>query len=82
MTVYRLDDFENSCAAYDKALEITDDFFTHLNYAITLYQNDEVERARKHFAQFDFLYKKQTEEATDIDNDVKVQSELLRNVLY
>ena len=34
--VGRLDDFENSCAAYDKALELSDDYLTHLNYAVTL----------------------------------------------
>lgn len=77
-----MDDFENSCAAYDKALEISDDYFTNLNYAITLYQNDEIELARKHFAKFETLYKKQSEEASDVDSDVKIQSELLRKVLF
>jgi hypothetical protein len=37
----RLEDFENSCAAYEKALELSDDYLTYLNYAITLYTNDE-----------------------------------------
>lgn len=41
----RLDDFENSCAAYDKALELSDDYLTYLNYSITLYTNDEQVRS-------------------------------------
>ncbi len=77
-----MDDFENSCAAYDKALEIADDYFTHLNYAVTLFCNDEIERARKHFTKFEALYKKNGEEVTDVDADVKTQSELLRKALF
>lgn len=41
MSVRRLEDFENSCAAYEKALELSEDYLTCLNYAITLYSNDE-----------------------------------------
>jgi hypothetical protein len=41
----RLEDFENSCAAYEKALELSDDYLTYLNYAITLYTNDEPVRS-------------------------------------
>lgn len=81
LALAKLEDFENSCAAYDKALELSDDYFTHLNYAVTLYSNDEIEKARKHFNKFDTLFKRQSEENTDIDPDVRVQADLLRKAL-
>jgi Bardet-Biedl syndrome 4 protein len=77
----RLDDFENSCAAYDKSLELADDYFTHLNYTITLYKNDEIEKARKQFLRFETVFRSHAEEA-DVDSEVKVQTELLRKVLF
>ncbi len=55
-------DFENSCAAYDKAVELAEDYLIHLNYAITLYTNDEIERARKQYSKFETLFKRQSEE--------------------
>ena len=57
----RLDDFENSCAAYEKSLELTEDSLTLLNYAITLYSNDELEKAKKIFQKFEKLFKIQQE---------------------
>ena len=33
----RLDDFDNSVAAYQKALEMDQDYLTELNFAITLF---------------------------------------------
>eukprot|EP01033_Poteriospumella_lacustris_P004908 gene4904-3512_t len=81
LALSKLEDFENSCAAYDKALELSDDYFTHLNYAITLYTNDEIEKARKHFAKFDSLFKRQAEDNAEIDPDVRIQADLLRKAL-
>lgn len=77
-----MEDFENSCAAYDKSLELSNDYFTHLNYAITLYTNDEIEKARKHYALFEALFKKASDENADVDPDVRVQAELLRRSLF
>lgn len=81
LALSKLDDFENSCAAYDKSLELADDYFTHLNYTITLYKNDEIEKARKQFLRFETVFRSHAEEA-DVDSDVKVQTELLRKVLF
>ena len=78
----RLEDFENACAAYDKSLELADDYFTHLNYTITLFKNDEIEKARKQFGRFEAALRVQMEENQEIDNEVKLQSEALRKVLY
>lgn len=53
----RLDEFENACAAYEKSLQLSDDLLTRLNYAVTLYQNDEPERAQEQLQRFDALAK-------------------------
>lgn len=52
----RLDDFENACSAYEKAIEMESDHLFHLNYAITLYNNEEAERAQTHFLEFETLF--------------------------
>ncbi len=78
----RLDDFENACAAYDKSLELSDDYFTHLNYTITLYKNDEIEKARKQFSKFEIALHNQTEENGEVDNDVKFQADALKKALF
>lgn len=78
----RLDDFDNSCAAYDKAVELApEDTLTHLNYTITLYSNDELERARKQYAKFESLYHRLVDEGAEIDPDIRVQGELVQKAL-
>jgi Bardet-Biedl syndrome 4 protein len=52
----RLEDFENACSAYDKAIELGSDFLVHLNYSITLYLNDEIERAREQYVRFESTF--------------------------
>ncbi|KAJ1438284.1 hypothetical protein B484DRAFT_392427, partial [Ochromonadaceae sp. CCMP2298] len=74
-----LDDFENSCAAYEKASELSDDPVTLLNYAITLYCNDEPERAQKQFVKFEAAYGRARE--AEADPDVAAQVELMRSAL-
>lgn len=49
----RLGDLDNACAAYEKALSMEPDHMTHLNYAITLHNAGEMERARDQLACFD-----------------------------
>jgi len=71
ITLGRLDDFENACAAYDKAVEIETDYLTHLNYAITLYANDEVEKAREQYARFEAL-------VAELDGDWEPDEDMLR----
>lgn len=81
MVFSRLEDFENSCAAYDKSCELSDDYLTYLNYSITLYTNDEIERARKMFAKFEAAFRKQREEGSDIDPEIVAQSDMMRAAL-
>lgn len=86
LALARLDDFENSCAAYDKALELAgDDYLTRLNYAITLFTNDEIERSRKQFKKFEEYFQAQQTgedgEPSPVDPDVLEQVEILRTAL-
>ena len=53
ITLNRLDDFDNACQAYEKAIEMEEDHLFHLNYAITLMNNSETSRAQQHFAKFE-----------------------------
>lgn len=76
----RLDDFENSCAAYTKAIELGGDYIIHLNYAITLLKNDEPERARVQFMKFENLFAA-VEETSEVDEDVNGQANMVRAAL-
>jgi Bardet-Biedl syndrome 4 protein len=49
-------DFDSSCIAYDQAIRLESDYLTHLNYAITLFLNDEIERSAEHYKIFDHLF--------------------------
>lgn len=76
----RLDDFDNACAAYEKALEILPgDYLTHLNYAITLFLNDERERALEHYLRHEQALEDLHTE--DIDRAVVEQARLLHQSL-
>lgn len=80
----RLEDFENSCAAYDKSIELnSDDYLTYLNYTITLYLNDEMELAKLQFEKFEGLFNAAVELAianqSEIDPDIYKQADLLRS---
>eukprot|EP00968_Pinguiococcus_pyrenoidosus_P029233 scaffold8431_cov248-Pinguiococcus_pyrenoidosus.AAC.6 len=48
----RMDDFDNACAAYEKALRVEGTYTIHLNYAILLFNNDEVEAAEEHYSKY------------------------------
>ena len=63
----KLDDFENACSAYEKALALEKDHLFHLNYAATLFNNGHVEKAREHFAEFQAMYSQLDYEAKKND---------------
>mmetsp|Transcript_19692 Transcript_19692/g.37527 ORF Transcript_19692/g.37527 Transcript_19692/m.37527 type:complete len:416 (+) Transcript_19692:40-1287(+) len=73
ITLSKLDDFENACSAYEKAIEMESDHLFELNYAITLYNNEELERSRHHFEEFNRLYEELDNETKGSDPDVVEQ---------
>eukprot|EP01061_Rhynchopus_euleeides_P047827 TRINITY_DN9864_c0_g4_i1.p2 TRINITY_DN9864_c0_g4~~TRINITY_DN9864_c0_g4_i1.p2 ORF type:complete len:424 (+),score=149.22 TRINITY_DN9864_c0_g4_i1:287-1558(+) len=53
ITLSRLDDFENACSAYEKAISMERDHLFELNYSITLVNNEEQELAKQHYQEFE-----------------------------
>lgn len=64
ITLARLEDFENACSAYEKALSMEQDHMFELNYAVTLFKQGEVDRAKEHFLEFHRLW-------TDLDDETR-----------
>lgn len=57
ITLNKLKDFDNSCGAFEKALQMDiNDCTIYLNYAITLYNNGLTERARDMFNQSEKIF--------------------------
>jgi len=81
VTLNRLDDFENACSAYEKAIDMEEDHLFELNYSITLASNDDLERAREHFTEFEKLFQKLDDEAKNNDAEVLEMRQLLSTTL-
>ena len=82
ITLARLDDFDNACAAYDKSIQIDGkDYTSRLNYAITLYSNEEYERSEEQFKIFVKLLAAKEEEGEDVDEEITQQKDLLEDAL-
>ncbi|RHY21043.1 hypothetical protein DYB25_006015 [Aphanomyces astaci] len=82
ITLGRLDDFENACSAYEKAIEMDADHLFHLNYAITLLNNDEIERAKVQFDKFDAIFNTLDEATQSSDPEVMAQRQALLEALH
>ena len=76
----QLEDFDNACAAYDKALELGPEPVTILNYAITLSLNGETKRSKELLKRFDAAVAVAAQEP-EADAEVAVQAQLLREAL-
>ena len=78
----RLNDFDNSCSAYEKSLELGgEDFLTYLNYAITLLLNDEIEMARYHFNSYLSLFSKAGMSNVDVDPSIVENASIAKRLL-
>ena len=67
--------------AVAQAIDMEDDHLFQLNYAITLFNNDETERASIHLAEFERLFEKLDDEQKSADPDVKEMHLALREAL-
>ena len=66
LTLSKLDDFDNCCAAYDKAIEMNkDDPLVYVNYATTLYLEGEMERSREIIKNFREVMERLSEETIE-----------------
>ena len=82
VTLVRLNDFENACQAYEKALEIDrDDHLCHLNYAVSLLNAGQEKSAEKHLEHFERIFADLDEDEKNNDPDVlEVRAELLNRL--
>jgi len=81
ITLSRLEDFENACSAYEKAIRMESDHLFELNYAITLFNHNELDSARAHFTEFKALWKELDDEVKNADPDVIEQMNELEKSL-
>jgi len=81
ITLSKLDDYENSCAAYEKAIEMESDHLCELNYAITLYNHGQMEAARHHFIEFEKMFEQLSDEDKNSDPSVVEKRQRLASVL-
>mmetsp|Transcript_31597 Transcript_31597/g.102986 ORF Transcript_31597/g.102986 Transcript_31597/m.102986 type:complete len:413 (+) Transcript_31597:163-1401(+) len=81
ITLAKLDDFENACSAYEKAIEMENDHLFFLNYAITLANHDELDRAREHYSEFLRLFEELDDETKSFDPELVQQKNLLEQAL-
>eukprot|EP00941_MAST-03F_sp_MAST-3F-sp1_P003937 g3937.t1 len=77
----RLDDFDNACSAYEKAIEMESDHLFHLNYAITLYKGENKIGARKQLQDFENIYNSLDAETKETDADIAKQYSTLKDML-
>lgn len=77
VTLARLDDLGNACAAYERAIEMGAEPTAQLNYAITLLQSGDEARARAQFDEFREKFKQLGVEQQNADPDVLTQVKLL-----
>jgi Bardet-Biedl syndrome 4 protein len=78
----RLEDFDNSSSAYDKAIELdANDHLFHLNYAISLYNNGQAARAAQRLATFQQMWMALDAETRASDPDSMDMSQKLATAL-
>lgn len=65
----RIDDFDNACSAYEKAIHMEADYVFELNYAIMLYHQQQFDGAKAHYQQCKKLWSEQDDETRAQDRD-------------
>ena len=65
----KLDDFDNACNAYERAIEMDSDYLFHLNYAITLYKHQKFRESMEQFRRASRLFDELDEESKSNDMD-------------
>ena len=70
----KLEDFPNASQAYRRALELEDTFSTRLNFAVTLFKNDEPKEASKQLARAEELMEAARKEKDDLVVDPEIET--------
>lgn len=70
ITLARLEDIDNACSAYDKAISIENDHVFHLNFSATLFNAGLADRAREQYDIFETIFSALDEESRTGDQEV------------
>jgi len=81
VTLARLEDFDNACSAYEKAIDMETDHLFELNYAITLCNHGELAKAKQHFEAFESLFQALDTDTKNSDPEVLEQRTALAAAL-
>mmetsp|Transcript_52742 Transcript_52742/g.125577 ORF Transcript_52742/g.125577 Transcript_52742/m.125577 type:complete len:412 (-) Transcript_52742:377-1612(-) len=81
ITLARLDDPDNSCLSYEKAIEMESDFLIHLNYAVTLSNIGQGDKAKEQLEKFDAAFAEADQATRDADADVPAMAKRLRSLV-
>eukprot|EP00657_Telonema_sp_P-1_P002906 TRINITY_DN16779_c0_g1_i1.p1 TRINITY_DN16779_c0_g1~~TRINITY_DN16779_c0_g1_i1.p1 ORF type:complete len:156 (+),score=15.06 TRINITY_DN16779_c0_g1_i1:231-698(+) len=77
----KLEDFENACAAYEKAISLERDHVFHLNYAIMLINNEQLEMGNRQFQTFESMWEALSPDERAIDKEVEgVRAEVKQRI--
>jgi Bardet-Biedl syndrome 4 protein len=76
-----LEDFDNACSAFEKAIEMDQDHLFHLNYSIVLWNHDDKPRSRDHFLEFERVFMELDDHERTSDADVLRQQGVMRKLL-
>jgi Bardet-Biedl syndrome 4 protein len=78
----RIDDFENACNAYEKALAMEQDHIFELNYSITLFNKGDLAKAKVHWQKFEKLWQELDDEGRASEQrDVEAARKMLGKAL-
>jgi Bardet-Biedl syndrome 4 protein len=77
----RLDDYENACSAYDKAISMEADYVFELNYAVMQYNRADFDNAKKHYQECSKLWDELDDEAKSQDKEAERTKRLLGKYL-
>lgn len=80
ITLNKLGDFDNSCAAFKKALDLdSNDCTVYLNYAIVMYNNGHKQKAKEIFEEAEKIF--ETLEEDDKEPEMLDQRSVLMDAL-
>eukprot|EP00357_Protocruzia_adherens_P018472 CAMPEP_0115007542 /NCGR_PEP_ID=MMETSP0216-20121206/21264_1 /TAXON_ID=223996 /ORGANISM="Protocruzia adherens, Strain Boccale" /LENGTH=425 /DNA_ID=CAMNT_0002374549 /DNA_START=39 /DNA_END=1316 /DNA_ORIENTATION=- len=77
----RLNDFENACNAFEKAISMERDHLFFLNYSVVLVNAGQIDSAKKMFGEFEVVFGELPEDIQSADVDVTEQRNLLSQTL-
>jgi Bardet-Biedl syndrome 4 protein len=80
ITLAKLEQLDDACKVYEMAIQISDDYLCHLNFALTLYNQDESERAREQYVRYEASVARLAD-PSELDQETKAVADQLKEAL-